>query len=82
MPGNNEADGSKIPGSRTTIGMMELGAGVVLSKDALRNFKGAFGVTDDLRPICLQTKAAAKSGRRNLSISRLSKPNYQLPLPP
>ena len=45
--GDAEADGSNISGSGTTIGLVELGAGIVLSKDVFLNFTGAFGITDD-----------------------------------
>jgi hypothetical protein len=48
-----EADGSKISGSGTTIGLVELGAGVVLSKDVFLNFTSAFGITDDSPDVTL-----------------------------
>ena len=51
--GDAEADGSKISDSGTTIGMVELGAGVVLSKDVFLNFTGAFGITDDSPDVTL-----------------------------
>ena len=51
--GKAEADGSNIPNSGTTIGLVELGAGVVLSKDVFLNFTGAFGITDDSPDVTL-----------------------------
>lgn len=51
--GDAEADGSEISGSGTTIGLVELGAGVVLSKDVFLNFTGAFGITDDSPDVTL-----------------------------
>ncbi len=45
--GEAEFDGTNVSGSGTTIGLVELGAGVVLSKDVFLNFTGAFGITDD-----------------------------------
>jgi hypothetical protein len=51
--GDAEADGSEISGSGTTIGIVELGAGVVLSKDVFLNFTSAFGVTDDSPDVTL-----------------------------
>ena len=39
-------DGSKISGSGATVGVVELGTDIVLSKDVFLNFSGAFGITD------------------------------------
>jgi hypothetical protein len=51
--GDAEADGPNISGSGTTIGLVELGAGVVLSKDVFLNFTGALGITDDSPDVIL-----------------------------
>jgi hypothetical protein len=40
-------NGARINGSGTTIGQVELGAGIVLTKDIFLTFNGAVGVTDD-----------------------------------
>lgn len=45
--GAADRDGSKISGSGTTVGVVDLGLGIVLSKDVFLNFTGAFGITDD-----------------------------------
>jgi hypothetical protein len=46
-------DGSKTSGSGTTVGVVDLGVGVVLTKDLFLNFTGAFGVTDDSPDVTL-----------------------------
>jgi len=48
-----EINGAKVSGSDTTTGMVELGAGVVLSKDVFLTFTGAFGITDDSPDVTL-----------------------------
>ncbi len=42
-----KVDGSKIPGSDSTVGVVDLGVGVVLTKDLFLSISAAFGVTDD-----------------------------------
>jgi hypothetical protein len=44
---DTKIDGSKASGSGTTVGVVDLGLGIVLSKDVFLNFTGAFGITDD-----------------------------------
>jgi hypothetical protein len=42
-----EVNGRGVRGSSTTIGLVELTAGILLSRDVFLNFTGAFGITDD-----------------------------------
>jgi hypothetical protein len=42
-----ELDGVDVRGSETTLGQVEVGAGVLLTRDLFLNFSGAFGITDD-----------------------------------
>lgn len=42
-----EVDGVKVPGSDTTVASVNLGAGILLTKDLFLNISGAFGVTDE-----------------------------------
>ena len=51
--GETKIDGSKVSGSGITVGVVELGTGIVLSKDVFLNFTGAFGITDDSPDVTL-----------------------------
>ena len=42
-----EIDGTKLAGSATTVGQVELGVGILLSRNVFLTLSGAFGVTDD-----------------------------------
>jgi hypothetical protein len=42
-----EVNGRGVRGSSTTIGLVELTAGILLTRDVFLNFTGAFGITDD-----------------------------------
>ena len=42
-----EVNGTGVRGSSTTIGVVELTAGILLTRDVFLNFTGAFGITDD-----------------------------------
>lgn len=42
-----EINGVEVNGSSTTVGELEIGAGVVLTRDILLNIVGSFGITDD-----------------------------------
>jgi hypothetical protein len=42
-----EVNGRGVRGSSTTIGLVELTAGILLTRDVFLNFRGAFGITDD-----------------------------------
>lgn len=48
-----ELNGTTIKGSGTTVGQVELGVGIVLTKDIFLTFNGAFGVTDDSPDVSL-----------------------------
>jgi hypothetical protein len=48
-----KANGTKIKGSGTTIGQVELGVGIVLTKDIFLTLNGAFGVTADSPDVSL-----------------------------
>jgi hypothetical protein len=51
--GAADIDGSKVSGSGTTVGLVDLGLGIVLSKGVFLNFTGAFGITDDSPDVTL-----------------------------
>ena len=44
---------AKISGSDTTTGVVELGVGILLTKDVFLTFNGAFGITDDSPDVSL-----------------------------
>ncbi|MHA1537424.1 MAG: hypothetical protein ACTSUD_07700 [Alphaproteobacteria bacterium] len=46
-------DGSKISGSGTTVGVVDLGLGIVLSKGVFLNFTGGFSITEDSPDVTL-----------------------------
>jgi hypothetical protein len=51
--GKARRDGAKVPGSGFTVGTVELGTGILLSKDVFLIVSGAFGVTDDAPDVTL-----------------------------
>ena len=58
--GAADIDGSKISGSGTTVGVVDLGLGIVLSKDVFLNFTGGFGITDDSPDVTLGISLPAR----------------------
>ena len=42
-----ERDGSKLDGTATTVGLFELGAGFVLTRDIFLSLSAGVGITDD-----------------------------------
>jgi hypothetical protein len=50
---NVKVGGSKVSGSGTTFGQVELGAGILLTRNVFLTFSGAFGITDDSPDVTL-----------------------------
>jgi hypothetical protein len=48
-----KVNGTKINGSDATIGVVDLGVGILLTKDVFLTFNGAFGITDDSPDVLL-----------------------------
>jgi hypothetical protein len=48
-----EINGSDVRGSSTTLGQVELTAGILLTRDVFLNFTSAFGITDDSPDVTL-----------------------------
>ena len=48
-----EVNGTKVKGSDTTVGQVEFGVGIVLTRDIFLTFNGAVGVTDDSPDVSL-----------------------------
>lgn len=44
---HTKANGINLAGSDTTVGVVSLGAGIILTKDVFLNLSSAFGITDD-----------------------------------
>ncbi|MGD8618144.1 MAG: transporter [Gammaproteobacteria bacterium] len=48
-----EVNGTGVRDSSTTLGLVELTAGILLNRDVFLNFTGAFGITDDSPDVTL-----------------------------